>query len=270
MGKKKKKSAASISYNKKKDNSSTEKSDNLMNIQKNIKKSKTYNNAGDKLSMNKKEKMDREKKNKEKKDSLLLFIRDAIIIVVVFILIIQPLIISSYSVPTASMDPTIPPGTKFIGLPIVYGGYIFGTNIKIPGLKKVQRFDIVIFKHPNPKIKTPYVKRVIGMPGDKIYIEGKNVYINDKKIFEPYTQYVLDTQYLAHPGTSRSNYGPVIVPEHNFFVLGDNRDNSEDSRFWGFLPEKNIFAAPLIVTYSRDPVTKKIRWNLIGRILINK
>ncbi|HPC37875.1 MAG TPA: signal peptidase I [Exilispira sp.] len=205
-----------------------------------------------------------------KKDSLLLFLRDAIIIVIVFILIIQPLIISSYTIPTASMDPTIPAGTRIIGLPIVYGGFIFKTNIKLPALKKIHRFDIVIFKHPDTKIKTPYVKRVIGLPGDTVFIDGKNVYINGQKIFEPYTQYILDPQYLAHPEVKRQTYGPVKVPEGNLFVMGDNRDNSEDSRYWGFLPIRNVFAMPLIVTFSKDPNTGKIRWNQFGKILFNK
>jgi len=205
-----------------------------------------------------------------KKDSLLLFLRDAIIIVIVFILIIQPLIISSYTIPTASMDPTIPAGTRIIGLPIVYGGFIFKTNIKLPALKKIHRFDIVIFKHPDTKIKTPYVKRVIGLPGDTVFIDGKNVYINGQKIFEPYSQYILDPQYLAHPEVKRQTYGPVKVPEGNLFVMGDNRDNSEDSRYWGFLPIRNVFAMPLIVTFSKDPNTGKIRWNQFGKILFNK
>jgi len=211
-----------------------------------------------------------EKNENEKKDSLLLFLRDAVIIVVIFILFIQPLIISSYTIPTASMDPTIPPGTRLIGLPIVYGGFLFWTKIKMPSLKKINRFDIVIFKHPDSKIKTPYVKRVIGLPGDTVYVDGKNVYINGQKIFEPYTQYILDAQYSAHPEVKRQTFGPVKVPEGNLFVMGDNRDNSEDSRYWGFLPIKNVFAMPLIVTFSKDPNSGKIRWNQFGRILFNK
>jgi len=232
---------------------------------KKLENGKNLKNYSKKISKNKKD-----EKEEEKKDSLLLFLRDAVIIVVVFILIIQPLIISSYTIPTASMDPTIPPGTRLIGLPIVYGGFIFGTNIKMPALKKIHRFDIVIFKHPDTKIRTPYVKRVIGLPGDTVFVDGKNVYINGQKIFEPYTQYILDTQYAAHPEVKRQNFGPVKVPEGNLFVMGDNRDNSEDSRYWGFLPIKNVFAMPLIVTFSKDPASGKIRWNQFGRVLFNK
>lgn len=233
-----------------------------------IKSKKKYKN--DDIQKNKKSNTKKQENNEEKKDSFLLFLRDAVIIVILFILIIQPLIISSYTIPTASMDPTIPPGTRLIGLPIVYGGFIIGTNIKMPALKKINRYDIVIFKHPDKNIKTPYVKRVIGLPGDTIYIDGKNVYVNSQKIFEPYTQFILDAQYAAHPEVKRSTYGPVKVPEGNLFVMGDNRDNSEDSRFWGFLPIKNVFAMPLIVTFSKDPSTKKIRWNLFGKVLFNK
>jgi len=217
-----------------------------------------------------KKKLDKLENKEEKKDNFLLFLRDAFIIVVLFIIIIQPLIISSYTIPTASMDPTIPAGTRLIGLPIVYGGFIIGTKIKLPSLKKIHRYDIVIFKHPDFKIKTPYVKRVIGLPGDTVYIDGKSVFINNQKIFEPYTQFILDSQYAAHPEVKRTTYGPVKVPEGNLFVMGDNRDNSEDSRYWGFLPIKNVFAMPLIVTFSKDPDTNKIRWNQFGKILFNK
>ncbi|MFN3411133.1 MAG: signal peptidase I [Exilispira sp.] len=233
-----------------------------------IKKEKKKNKM---ISKDKNKKLKKEDNIEEKKkDSLLLFLRDAAIIVVVFVLVIQPLIISSYTIPTASMDPTIPPGTRLIGLPLIYGGFIIGTDIKMFPLKKINRFDIVIFKHPDKSIRTPYVKRVIGLAGDTVYIDGKNVYINGQKIFEPYTQYILDPQYLAHPEEKRPTYGPVKVPEGHLFVMGDNRDNSQDSRYWGFLPVRNVFAMPLIITFSKDPQTKKIRWNQFGKVLFNK
>lgn len=196
-------------------------------------------------------------------------LRDLIIIAVLFFAIIQPLIISSYYVPTSSMEPTIMENTRLIGLPIIYGGYIPKTNIKMPSLKKIHRGDIIIFKYPkNPKV--PYVKRVIGLPGDTVEVIGKIVYVNGKPLKEDYTQFIMDPFYESNPSIARPNYGPYHVPENSLFVMGDNRDNSADSRFWGYVPLKNVFAAPLITYWSYDKQKHKIRWDHMFKLLINK
>ena len=103
------------------------------------------------------------------------------------------------------------------------------------GLKNVDRGDILVFKYPlNPKQN--FVKRVIGLPGDEILIKDKKLYVNGKLINEPYV--IHEDDYLR--GFPRDEYGPVKVPLDSVFVMGDNRDNSADSRYWGFVPQQNL------------------------------
>ena len=196
-----------------------------------------------------------------------LFLRDLIIITVLFFLIIRPLIIAGYEVPTPSMEPTIMTGTKLIGLPILYGGYIPFTDIKMPAILKIKRQSIVIFKFPLNE-REYYVKRVIGLPGDIVEIRGKNVFVNGQLLDEPYTQYISDPLYESNPDFVRPNFGPITVPKNHYFVMGDNRDNSYDSREWGFVPKKNIFAAPLLIYWSYDRDAKKIRTSELFKIII--
>ncbi len=195
-----------------------------------------------------------------------LLLRDIIFITILFFLIIRPLIVAGYVVPTPSMEPTIMTGTKLIGMPLLYGGYIPFTNIKIPGILPIKRQSIVIFKFPLNENEY-YVKRVIGLPGDKIEIIGKDVYVNDEKLDEPYTQFLSDPLYEENPSIARPNYGPIIVPANCYFVMGDNRDNSYDSREWGFVPRKNIFAAPLFIYWSYDKYNKKLRYSELFKII---
>ncbi|NLJ04677.1 MAG: signal peptidase I [Exilispira sp.] len=200
-------------------------------------------------------------------EKISLFLRDLIIITVLFFLIIRPLIIAGYEVSTPSMEPTIMTGTKLIGLPILYGGYIPFTDIKMPAILKIKRQSIVIFKFPLNE-REYYVKRVIGLPGDIVEIRGKNVFVNGQLLDEPYTQYISDPLYESNPDFVRPNFGPITVPKNHYFVMGDNRDNSYDSREWGFVPKKNIFAAPLLIYWSYDRDAKKIRTSELFKIII--
>ena len=200
-------------------------------------------------------------------EKISLFLRDLIIITVLFFLIIRPLIIAGYEVPTPSMEPTIMTGTKLIGLPILYGGYIPFTDIKMPAILKIKRQSIVIFKFPLNE-REYYVKRVIGLPGDIVEIRGKNVFVNGQLLDEPYTQYISDPLYESNPDFVRPNFGPITVPKNHYFVMGENRDNSYDSREWGFVPKKNIFAAPLLIYWSYDRDAKKIRTSELFKIII--
>jgi len=195
-----------------------------------------------------------------------LFIRDIVFITILFFLIIRPLVIAGYIVPTPSMEPTIMTGTKLIGMPLLYGGYIPFTSIKLPSLLHIKRQSIVIFKFPLNENEY-YVKRVIGLPKDKIEIIGKDVYVNDKKLDESYTQFLSDPIYEDNPSIARPNFGPIFVPENCYFVMGDNRDNSYDSREWGFVPKKNIFAAPLIIYWSYDKDNRKLRISELFKII---
>ncbi len=176
--------------------------------------------------------------------------------------IIQPFVVASYETPTGSMEPTIMTNTRYIALPSIYGGFLPYTKIKLPGYQRIKRGDIVIFKYPLDE-KVNYVKRVIGLPGEQVSIHGKTVYINSKALHEPYARF---TDTMDENSVSRS-YGPVTVPKYQLFVMGDNRDNSYDSRYWGFVPVKNVFGTPLFTFWSFDKQHRQVRLHELFKMI---
>jgi signal peptidase I len=168
---------------------------------------------------------------------------------------IIPFFIQAYNIPVASMEPTL-----LIGDHIIVNKHIYKTSMP-------KRGDVVVFKYPeNPKVE--YLKRLIGEPGDTIEIAGRTVFINGKPLKENYVQYIDSGSIDAH-------FGPVHIPSGNYFVLGDNRDNSADSRYWGFLPRENLTGKPLFIywsyetppyEYRESTIFENPRW-VIGRFL---
>lgn len=144
--------------------------------------------------------------------------------------IVIPYFIQAYKFPSGSMEPTL-----------LIGDHLLAGKLRN---KKTEpkRGDILIFKYPkNPEIT--YLKRLVGKPGEKVEIIERTVYINGKPLKEDYVQYL-------DPGSAYQHYGPVSVPPESYFVLGDNRDNSQDSRYWGCVPKKNLIGKPLFIYWS--------------------
>lgn len=160
-------------------------------------------------------------------------------------LFIRTFIMEPSIVPTASMEGTILVGDHLLLNKWLYGPRIPFTSWRLPVLKKVQRGEIVVFKYPrDPELR--FVKRVVAVGGDKVEIHNGTVYVNSLAVLEP---------YAVHHGDPRSrveNMGPLIMRPDQLFVLGDNRDNSEDSRFWGPLPMANVVAEPVMIFWSYD------------------
>jgi signal peptidase I len=178
---------------------------------------------------------------------------------IVFVLVFTSYIAQATQVPTESMKPTILVGDHFfldkIAFPANYPAVI---RSYIPH-RSVKRLDIIAFKSPTDG-NIPFVKRVIGLPGETVEVHDKAVYVNGKKLDEPYKIHVDSTTYGADSWTPeelkvRDNYGPVVIPADNYFVMGDNRDNSNDSRYWGFVTWDEIIGKPLFVywSYESDP-----------------
>ncbi|HBF40181.1 MAG TPA: signal peptidase I, partial [Firmicutes bacterium] len=176
--------------------------------------------------------------------------------------IIQPFVVAGYKTPTGSMEPTIMANTRYFALTSIYGGFFRYTQIKLPGFKKINRGAIVIFKFPGDE-KVNYVKRVIGLPGEQVFIKGKTVYINGKALYEPYARF----SNSVDVGSFDRNYGPVTIPQNHLFVMGDNRDNSYDSRYWGFVPVQNAFGTPLFTFWSFDNQRHQVRFREIFKII---
>lgn len=146
-----------------------------------------------------------------------------IVIVVVVVLFVNNFILINAKIPSESMEETIMTGDRIFGFRLAYGINvdIFGKHIS-KKMKDPERFDIIIFKYPDDESQR-FIKRLIGLPGETVEIRNGKVYINGSK--EP-----LDDSFV--PETPKGNYGPYVVPEDSYFMLGDNRENSRDSRFW--------------------------------------
>ncbi|MBU4186169.1 MAG: signal peptidase I, partial [Proteobacteria bacterium] len=168
-------------------------------------------------------------------------------------------------IPSGSMKHTLQIGDHILVNKFVYGVKLpyFGTTI-IP-YKKPQRGDIVVFKFQQEP-KKDFIKRTIGIPGDVIEILNKEVYVNKKRFEQDYAIYT-DPHIIPKVMQHRDNFGPVTVPEDSLFVMGDNRDHSYDSRFWGFVDLKNVKGKAFIIYWSWDNDNFGVRWNRIGKIL---
>ena len=142
------------------------------------------------------------------------------------------------------------------------------TNInlfRMPGIREPKRGDIIVFKYPEDP-KRDFIKRVIAIGGDVVESRDKNVFVNDKKLSEPYVQHV-DMLVKPRITDKRDNFGPITVPKGMVFVMGDNRDQSYDSRFWGFVDETQIKGKAMIIYWSWDGEKTWVRFSRIGRLV---
>jgi len=149
-------------------------------------------------------------------------------------------------VPTSSMEGTILVGDHILMNKLLYGPQIPFTGWRLPFFRAVQRQDIIAFYYPrNPQLI--FLKRVAAVGGDRVEIRDDVLYVNDAPVREPYAQF--DRRpWRRHP----ENMRPRVVPHGHLFVLGDNRDNSDDSRYWGTVPQRNVIGEPLMVYWSYD------------------
>jgi signal peptidase I len=174
----------------------------------------------------------------------------------VFVFFVMTFVVQAFQIPTGSMEPTLLVGDFLLVNKLVYTGGTSAIDRALLPRRDLRRQDIVVFKYPNELTKD-YVKRVIGLPGEKLEIRNKQVVVNDKPLNEPYKVHS-DSQVFPKNDTYhyddaiRDNYGPITVPEGHIFVMGDNRDNSADSRYWGFLPLSYIKGRPWMIYFSYD------------------
>jgi len=194
---------------------------------------------------------------------------EPIITAVLIALFIRAFVVQAFRIPSGSMEPTLMVGDYLIVNKFIYGIRIPYTDIKFFQFKKPQRGDIIVFIFPVDPSKD-FIKRVIGTEGEKVEIIRNKIYINDKLIDDPWGHFVIDDfprSFLQR----MENFGPVVVPEDSLFVLGDNRDNSEDSRFWGFLNINAVLGKAIIIYFSWDRnaenLLDKVRWSRIGKLI---
>jgi len=204
-------------------------------------------------------------KNKGKLKSKVHEYAEAIIIAILIAIVVRTFVVQAFKIPSRSMVPTL-----LVGDHILVNKFIYG--VKVPFLRKTiipitnpQRGDIVVFIYPNDRSKD-YIKRVIGVSGDKIEIKNKIIFINGKQYSDAYGIY---SDNVIYPGSMqpRDNFGPVTVPPESLFVMGDNRDESADSRFWGFVDLKDVEGKAFIIYWSWNREETNLRWQRLGSIL---
>ena len=190
---------------------------------------------------------------------------EAILVTIVIALFIRTFVVQAFKIPSGSMKQTLQIGDHILVNKFIYGVRIPYLRKSIIPLKKPQRGDIIVFKYPVDPHKD-FIKRVIGIPGDEIEIRDKKLYVNQKQVNDDYGVYT-DSRILSASVRPRDNFGPVTVPEQSLFVMGDNRDESFDSRFWGFVDYKALNGKAFIIYWSWDKENFGVRWDRLGQIL---
>lgn len=210
-------------------------------------------------------------------------------IAIVVFLLVRAFLVEAFKIPSGSMEGTLLVGDFLLVNKLVYGAEVPFTHKRLPALRQPERGDVVVFQWPQDPSKN-FVKRLVGLPGDTLAMENGVLVRNGARVKEDYVrhtepgidpggeEFTWQRDYLVrtarastayHP--SRNNWGPIVVPSRHYFMLGDNRDNSLDSRYWGFVPDTLVRGQPLIVYYSYEPDTggsaaflSRIRWHRLG------
>ena len=190
---------------------------------------------------------------------------EAILLAIVIAFFIRTFVIQAYKIPSGSMKPTLQIGDHILVSKFNYG-------VKLPFLRSTlipigtpKRGDILVFIYPEDRSKD-FIKRLIGLPGDTIEIRNKKILLNGLPSNDTHGVY-MDNLIIPGSVQPRDNFGPVTVPEDSIFVMGDNRDESYDSRFWGFVKMKDVLGKALIIYWSWNHDDTWVRWGRIGKIL---
>ncbi len=183
----------------------------------------------------------KQKKGVQKK-SLFREYLEAAIIAIFLALFIRAFVVQAFKIPSGSMEPTLLIGDHIIVNKFLYGIKAPFINKTIIPISEPKRGDIIVFIYPVDKEKD-FIKRVIGLPGEQIEIKSKKIFINGELFDDPFGVYSKSLK-------RNENFGPIIVPANNLFVMGDNRDHSYDSRYWGFVPFESLKGKAVIVYWS--------------------
>ena len=210
-------------------------------------------------------KVNRLKTLDKKRKSTLREYAEAIIVALVLALLIRTFVVQAFKIPSGSMEPTLEIGDHILVNKFIYGTKIPFTSINLFPWKSPQRGDVIVFIYPLEPEKD-FIKRVIGVGGDTVRIVNKKLFINEVEVPDPHAVYKED---MILPGEvqKRDNFGPVTVPKGNLFVLGDNRDRSLDSRFWGFVPLEDVKGKAFIIYWSWDRQETTVRWKRLGHLI---
>lgn len=190
---------------------------------------------------------------------------EAIVIAIVLALFIRAFVVQAFKIPSGSMKQTLLIGDHILVWKFIYGVKFPYLRTTIIPVKKPKQGDIVVFKFPRDPDKD-FIKRVVGVSGDVVEVRDKQVYVNKKKMKDPYSIHT-DPHIIPSGLQPRDNFGPVTVPPDSLFVMGDNRDHSYDSRFWGFVSLKAVKGQAFLIYWSWDKDNFGVRWKRLGKWL---
>lgn len=174
---------------------------------------------------------------------------ESIIIAFILAMVIRTFVIQAFKIPTGSMRPTLLEGDAILVNKFIYGAKIPFTNRSLPAVRQPKRGDVIVFIYPND-YKKDFIKRLVAVSGETVEIKNGTVYINNKPLDDP----VFNQRYYYNRGEYGAGDKKILVPKDSFFVLGDNSASSQDSRYWGFVPKKNILGKALIIYWPPDRI----------------
>jgi signal peptidase I len=178
---------------------------------------------------------------------------ESIVVAVILALFIRTFVVQAFKIPTGSMEENLLIGDHLLVNKFVFGPSASALEKAVLPLADIRRGEVIVFKYP-VEPERDFIKRVIGLPGETVEVKERKIYINGAPIDDPHAHYLLPAS-SSDEVTSfdvRERYGPVTVPPNQYFVMGDNRDNSQDSRYWGFLPRELIKGKALIIYWSYE------------------
>ena len=195
---------------------------------------------------------------------------ESICVAVILALFVRTFVVQAFKIPTGSMENNLLIGDHLLVNKFVFAPTMTGLEATLLPIDPIRRGDIVVFKYPEEP-ERDFIKRVIGLSGDTIELRKKRVYIDGTVLDEPYVHYLVPPDEDEAPDFDlRVRYGPVTVPAGHYFMMGDNRDNSQDSRYWGFLPQQYVKGKALFVYFSfgdgsagLSSLVSGVRWNRI-------
>lgn len=191
---------------------------------------------------------------------------EALIVAVVLAVVIRGTVIQAFKIPSGSMLPTLLIGDHLLVSKFLYGVRIPYTDKRICRVRAPKRGDVIVFAFPEDD-KLDFIKRIIGEPGDMVEIREGKVFIDGEKIEDPWGKHMDRFEKPTFPTSPARNFGPVSVPQGQYLVLGDNRNNSQDSRYWGYVEEARIRGKAFILYWSWDHENTKPRFNRIANLI---
>ncbi len=194
-----------------------------------------------------------------RKKSVFLEYLEVILIALLLTLVIRTFAVQAYRIPSGSMLETLQIGDQLLVNRLAYGLFVPFKDDPVVSWSTPQRGDVIVFEYPMDPSKD-FIKRVIGVPGDKVSMQDKVLYVNGAKMDEPYVQHI-----DASIDPRRDNFGPVEVPPGKYFVMGDNRDDSRDSRFWGFVGFNAIQGKAMVIYWSWEDW--RVKWERMGKLV---